>query len=315
MKFCSHFVLFYVEMSGKVWYTGFMNNMNGKSNRKNNRKNNRKKLQLNAKGRIFATMASMFLLSLLIQYMMTWFDTYDGLGEREVQTENPYDQSAFFYDEKGRLCYEDETWTSCIGVDVSSYQKEVDWQQVAADGVEFAMVRLGYRGYSSGMLNLDPYFEQNVKGAKESGLQVGVYFFSQALTTEEALDEARFVLRKIRGKKLDGPIAFDMEYIEGVERINSLTVEEKTAIADAFCQFIEKNGYEAMIYGNPNWFSEDVDLSLLTHHEIWLAHYIDMTQWPFEYAMWQYTDSGSVAGITGGCDLNIWLKEKKYLAE
>ncbi len=276
---------------------------------------NRKKLKLNAKGRIFVTLAAMILLSLLMNHMMTWFDTYDGLGEREVQTGNPYDAEAFFYDEKGRLCYEDERWTSFTGVDVSSYQKEVDWQQVAADGVEFAMIRLGYRGYSSGMLNLDPYFEQNVKGAKAAGLQVGVYYFSQAITIEEALDEARFVLRKIRGLGIDGPIAYDMEYIEGAERINHLTVEEKTAMADAFCQFVEKNGHEALIYGNPTWFTEDVDLTLLTHHDIWLAHYIDMTQWPFDYTIWQYTDRGSAAGIEGVCDMNIWLKEKKYLEE
>ena len=279
---------------------------------KTKKNENRIRLCLDAKGRIFLTLAAMVLMSLVIHWMMSWFDTYDGLGEHEVQTGNPYDTEAFFYDEKGRLCYEDERWTSFIGVDVSSYQKDVDWQMVAADGVEFAMVRLGYRGYSSGLLNLDPYFEQNVHGARSCGLVTGVYFFSQALTPEEAMDEARFVLRKIRGLRIDGPIAFDMEYVEGADRINGLTVEEKTAIADAFCQFIEKNGYEAMIYGNPTWFSEDVDLSLLTHHEIWLAHYTDLTQWPFGYSMWQYTDKGSVAGIAGGCDLNIWLKEKKH---
>lgn len=280
---------------------------------KTSRKNNRIRLRLNAKGRIFLTLAAMILLSVAISWMISWYDSYDGPGPREVQKDNPYDPEAFFYDEKGRLCYEDERWTSYTGVDVSSYQKVVDWQQVAADGIEFAMVRLGYKGYSSGRLNLDPYFEENVRGAKDAGLTVGVYFFSQALTAEEAMDEARFVVRKIRGHKINGPIAFDMEYIEGVERINGLTVEEKTAIADAFCQFIEKNGYEAMIYGNPVWFAEDVDLTLLTHHEIWLAHYTDLTQWPFYYTMWQYTDRGTVAGIEGGCDLNIWMKEKSQV--
>lgn len=272
---------------------------------------NREKLKLNAKGRIFVTLAVMVLLSLLINHMMTWFDTYDGLGEREVQIGNPYNPEAFFLDEKGRLCYEDEYWTSYIGVDVSSYQKEINWQQVADDGVEFAIIRLGYRGYSSGLLNLDPYFEQNVRAAEKAGLQVGVYFFSQAVTTEEALDEARFILRKIRGMKIDGPIVYDMEYIEGAERINHLTVEEKTAMADAFCQFIERNGHDAMIYGNPTWFAEDVDLTLLTHHELWLAHYIEMTEWPFAYSMWQYTEDGTVAGIEGGVDLNIWMIAKK----
>jgi GH25 family lysozyme M1 (1,4-beta-N-acetylmuramidase) len=186
----------------------------------------------------------------------------------------------------------------------------VDWRQVAADGVEFAMVRLGYRGYSSGAMNLDPFYEQNVKGARDAGLHVGVYFFSQAVTEEEAMDEARFVLRKLRGKRIDGPVAFDMEYIDGAERINHLTVEEKTAIADAFCKIIEENGYQPMIYGNPTWFTEDVNLENLSHRGIWLAHYIEMTQWPFDYWMWQYTDRGTVAGIEGGCDLNIWMEPK-----
>ena len=269
-----------------------------------------RKLQLDAKGRIFITLGMMVLLSVLINGMMTWFNQPEELKTREEQMENRYDTEAFFLDEKGRLCYEDKNWTSYICVDVSSYQNEVDWRQVAEDGVEFAMIRLGYRGYSSGALNIDPCYEQNVKGARDAGLHVGVYFFSQAVTEEEAMDEARYVLRKLRGKRIDGPVAFDMEYINGAERINHLNAEEKTAIADAFCRVIEENGYLPMIYGNPTWFTEDVNLEGLAHRGIWLAHYIEMTQWPFDYWMWQYTDKGTVAGIEGGCDLNIWMEPK-----
>ena len=261
------------------------------------------------------TFAGMILASIIISNLMTWFDSYDGLGNPEAIPESPYDREKFWYDEDGRLRYEDDRWISRTVVDVSSYQKAIDWEQVAADGVEMAMIRLGYRGYESGFLNLDQCYKANVKGAHKAGLDVGVYFFSQAVTVEEAEEEARFVLRNIRGKHVNGPIAFDMEPIAGADRITNLTAEEKTAIADAFCQLIEKNGYKAMVYGNPKWLTGDVDMSLLTDHDVWLAHYTTVTKWGFSYTMWQYTDSGSVAGIEGNADLSVQLREKKYLAE
>lgn len=262
-----------------------------------------------------AAFAGMILLSILIGNMMTWFDSYDGPGKPENIPECPYDPDQFRYDEDGRLHYEDETWISRTIVDVSAYQKEIDWQKAADDGIEMAMIRLGYRGYETGLLNLDPYYESNVKEARKAGLDVGVYFFSQAVTVEEAEEEARFVLRKIRGKHVDGPVAFDMEPVAGADRITGLTVEEKTEIADAFCQLIEKNGHSAVIYGNPSWLTKDVDLHLLTDHAIWLAHYTTAANWGYDYRMWQYTDSGHVAGIEGSTDLSVQLREKKYLAE
>lgn len=276
-----------------------------------------KKIQISNQGKLRIAVAllliiiAIFFISLL-KWAAGWFVSYDGLGESKMQNSNPYTQTAFYYDEKGRLQYEDEKWTSLTGIDVSSYQQEVDWEKVAADGVDFAMVRLGYRGYSSGLLNLDTCYEQNMRNAHSAGLRCGVYFFSQAVTTEEAVEEAQFVVKHLLGKAVDGPVAFDMEYIEGADRINSLTAEEKTQIADAFCQFVENHGYEAIIYGNPTWLTEDVELEYLTQHDIWVAHYTDLTQWPFEYAMWQYTDSGTVDGIQGGCDLNIWMEEKSF---
>lgn len=263
---------------------------------------------LNDKKKMMIILSVVAVLGLLLIFSLG--EEKPELMPADAEEMNHYDSEAFFLDEKGRICYEDTQWTSLIGVDVSSYQNQVDWKRVAADGVELAMVRLGYRGYSSGTMNLDPYFEENVKGASNADLYVGVYFFSQAVTKEEAMDEARFVLRKIRGMKIDGPIAYDMEYIPGADRINGLTVEEKTELADAFCQVIEENGYRAMIYGNPTWFTEDVNLSALSHRGIWLAHYIDMTRWPYGYWMWQYTDQGIVDGIEGTCDLNIWLQKK-----
>lgn len=260
--------------------------------------------------KVMAVFIGMILLSLLINHMMNWFSPYEGLEEPQLIPAQEYNLEAFFYTEDGRLHYEDENWTSRQVVDVSSYQNVVDWQQVAADGIEMAVIRVGYRGYESGLLNLDTFFETNAEGAAEAGLEVGVYFFSQAVTVEEAEDEARFVLKQIRGKKVTGPVAFDMEHIEGADRISHLTREEKTAIADAFCQLIEKNGYEAVIYGNPLWLTGDINLSQLTAHDVWLAHYTALSYWPAWYGMWQYTDRGTVAGIQGGVDLNVQMVRK-----
>ena len=292
-------------MHQKLWYNKAMEEKNICAKNRI-----RETLKISRREGLLVALAVLILLVMTACLVLARDEAKEPLVPRETQWTNVYDPDAFFLDEKGRLCYEDTRWTSLIGVDVSSYQNEVNWKQVAADGVELAMIRLGYRGYSSGQMNLDPCYEDNVKGAGDAGLYVGVYFFSQAVSEEEARDEARFVLRKIRGKKIDGPIAYDMEYIDGAYRINSLTVEEKTKIAEAFCQIIEENGYEAMIYGNPTWFMEDVNVTEMTHHGIWLAHYTEMTQWPYDYWMWQYTDQGSVAGIEGPCDLNIWLQGK-----
>ena len=298
-----------VVRQGKLWYNKIMRRTN------NTGFKTKYRLQLSIPVQLALTFGLMLLFSILLNFLLNWEkEGYQGLGEPEAIPAAVYSAEGFYYGEDGRLYYEDDVWTSRQVVDVSSFQHEVDWQQVAGDGIDMAMIRLGYRGYESGLLNLDPYFEQNVKGAREAGLETGVYFFSQALTVEEAEEEARFVLKHIRRKGIDGPVAFDMEHIEGVERISALTVEEKTAIADAFCQTIEKRGYETLIYGNPKWFTEDVDLSLLTHRDIWLAHYVQLTGWPSWYRMWQYTDRGSVAGIEGGVDLSVQLVLKSYKA-
>ncbi len=235
---------------------------------------------------------------------------YEGLGEPAEKPLNEYDSSSFYYTDDGRLHYDDDTYTSLQVIDVSYAQKDIDWEKVAADGIDMAIVRLGYRGYSSGYLNLDAYYDANMKGAKKAGIKTGVYFFSQAVSVEEAREEAKFVLKNIKGYKVKGPIAFDMEPIEGADRITHLTVEEKTAIADAFCSYLKKKGYDAMVYGNPHWLSGDVDLSLLTKHPVWLAHYTKMTDWAYWYSMWQYTSKGKVSGIEGKVDMNVMLVKK-----
>lgn len=240
---------------------------------------------------------------------------YDGLDAVQPVAQNFYDQDAFFYDDRDRLCYDDGEYTSACVIDVSAYQKEIDWQQVAADGVTMAMIRVGYRGYESGSLHMDAYFRQNIEGAMKAGLKVGIYFFSQAVSVDEAIEEARFVINAIKGYAVDGPVAFDLEKVSNdtAQRIDGLSRTEKTEITAAFCQVIERKGYTPMIYGNATWFTEAVELGHLTAYPLWLAHYADETAFPDEFALWQYTNKGRVAGITGNVDLNLWFLPAKVV--
>lgn len=259
---------------------------------------------------IALVLAAVILIVSGINHLVHWFSGYDGLGKHVSLPENTYESSAFYYDTAGRLHYEDDTRISRTVVDVSTYQKNIDWTAVSDDGIEMAMIRLGYRGYKTGVLSLDSHYEKNVQEARSAGLDIGVYFFSQAITVAEAEEEARYVMRHVRGKHINGPIAFDMEPISGGDRISSLTTAQKTEIADAFCQLLEKNGYSPIIYGNPDWLQTHLDMTLLTDYPVWLAHYTSLTNWPYAYDMWQYTDSGKVSGIGSGVDLSIQIMEK-----
>ena len=283
---------------------------NRKSNNGKSSGNRRKKGIKFAWTELIAIAVVVFSLGFLLGRVTAGPQGYEGLGDPFDIPENPYETSSFYYTDDGRLHYEDETYTSVTVLDVSYAQKNIDWAKVKQDGIDECIIRLGYRGYKSGLNNLDEYFEQNLAGAKEAGFKVGVYFFSQAVSVEEAREEAEFVIEHIKKEKIDGPIAFDMEPIKGADRITYLTTMEKTAIADAFCDYIEDEGYEAMVYGNPQWLKGDVDLSLLTEHPVWLAHYTDYTGWPYWFSMWQYTSSGKVSGINGSADLSIRIVEK-----
>lgn len=256
------------------------------------------------------TIVISFLLALLVifsAYMM--LGKYDGLGLKMPVKETVYDMSNLYY-ENGRAMYEDEGYQSISGIDVSEFQGSIDWKAVKDDGIDFVMIRLGFRGSETGKLVLDSRFKENLKGAKRVGLDVGVYFFSQAVTPKEAIEEARYVMKHIRGKGVHYPVAFDMEPIDGTERAAKLKKEEKTAIADAFCQVIDRNGHTPIIYGNPKWMRKHIDLSYLSDYDKWLAHYDEKTSYKSDFSMWQYTDSGTVDGIDGPVDMNLYFYEK-----
>lgn len=221
---------------------------------------------------------------------------------------NPYDPEAFSVDEKGRVVYEQNGRRAKAGIDVSTHQKDIDWQAVAADGVSFAMLRLGHRGYSEGGLFLDQTFSQNLQGALDAGLDVGVYFFSQAVTPEEAEEEAEFVLDALDGHKLTYPVAFDWESIPGdTARTDGLDGETVTRCAAAFCKRIEDGGYQPAVYFNQTQGYLHYDLRELTEYTLWLAEYDAVPDFYYHFDLWQYTHKGQVDGIQGDVDLDLYF--------
>lgn len=192
------------------------------------------------------------------------------------------------------------------GIDVSKHQGEIDWQQVAEDGVEFAFIRVGLRGYGTGKLVEDEYFEQNVQGALSAGIKVGVYIYSQAINEEELLEEANLVLEKIAPYRIECPVVFDVEKVSGSNgRMNALSLEERTNLTLLFCQTIENAGYKPMIYHNMEMGALMLDLETLEDYDKWFAYYNPDFYYPYEYKIWQYSHKGSVKGIQGEVDLNI----------
>jgi len=217
------------------------------------------------------------------------------------------DPAGFALEEDGRVVYESGGLRAKEGIDVSFYQKEIDWQAVAEDGVAFAMIRLGYRGYTQGGLNLDSRFAENIRGAQEAGIEVGVYFFSQAITPQEAEEEADFVLAALEGYELSYPVAYDWEFITPGEgaRTDGMDGETLTQCALAFCRRIEEGGYRPAVYFNQDLGYLTYDLSRLTEYPVWLAEYDNAPDFHYAFHLWQYTDSGSVAGIRGPVDRNL----------
>ena len=207
------------------------------------------------------------------------------------------------------LTYDDGTVQGHLGVDVSQFQGEIDWEQAADAGVEFAIVRVGGRGYTEGKLYEDTYFDRNVQGALDAGLAVGAYFFSQAITVEEAEEEARFVLDKIRGYALTGPVVFDWEALGKSEaRTYGLDTDTLCRCALAFCELVEEAGYTPMIYLTSYAGYVKYDLSRVMDYPFWFAEYDKAAPtFYYHFQMWQYTSKGSVDGIQGNVDMNLWF--------
>ncbi len=211
--------------------------------------------------------------------------------------------------ENGEVQYlQDGQVISHKGIDVSKHQGTINWDLVAQDGVEFAFIRVGNRGYgSSGKLVEDGYFDANMKGAQAAGIKVGVYLYSQAINEDEVLEEANFVLQKIAPYQLDCPVVFDVEKVSSGGRMNDISLEERTHLTRLFCQTIENAGYRPMIYYNTEMAALMLDLAQLEEYDKWFAAYTDTLYFPYEYKVWQYSATGSVQGINTEVDLNISL--------
>lgn len=193
-----------------------------------------------------------------------------------------------------------------LGIDVSKWNGEIDWDKVHNAGVKYAIVRAGYRGSVTGSLVEDPFFAANMKGAAASGVQTGVYFFTQAVNEVEAVEEASAVIELVREYKLDFPIFIDTEGAGGNGRADGLDADTRTLVCEAFCRTIENAGYEAGIYASRNWFNNNLHTDRLDNdYCIWLAEYRSVPLYQGYYQMWQYTSKGKVDGISGNVDMNL----------
>ena len=192
-----------------------------------------------------------------------------------------------------------------FGIDVSKWNKEIDWEKVKAAGVEFAIIRCGYRGSKTGALVEDPYFEQNIKGATDAGVRVGIYFFTQAVTPVEAVEEASMVLMLGRQYKISYPLFIDTEGAGGNGRADGLDKEMRTAVCKAFCETIENAGYTAGVYASKSWLNNNLDMQQLSGYSTWLAQYSSQPTYEGEYDMWQYTSAGKIDGISTLVDYNV----------
>ncbi|MGI6498255.1 MAG: glycoside hydrolase family 25 protein [Oscillospiraceae bacterium] len=222
---------------------------------------------------------------------------------------NKLDRSAFTKQANGRIAYQGPG-NAIQGVDVSSYQGAIDWDKVKQDGIGFAVIRVAARGYQTdGVLAEDPNWKVNLEGAVAAGLPVGVYLFSQAISPEEAREEAAFVLDRIKGYPVTYPVVFDWEPFEHSARTDDITSEALTDACIAFCEAVQAEGYTPMVYCNLSIGLLQYDLHRLAKYDFWLAQYNDVPTFYGAFQIWQYSNTGRVEGISTKVDLNLCFAE------
>ncbi len=198
--------------------------------------------------------------------------------------------------------------TSYVGVDISKHTGKIYFPSLKAAGVDYVMIRLGSRGYSTGQITLDENFKENIEGAIEAQLDVGIYFYSQAISQDEAVQEANFVVQNLEPYRthVKYPVAFNMGFVSNDKsRIEGLSREDKTAVTVSFLDAVRAAGYVPMVYGDKEWLLKEVDLAKLQDYDVWLSQEEEIPDYPYRYAMWQYNTDGVLNGIDGGADLNI----------
>ena len=246
-------------------------------------------------------------LSSLDQKQKIYYKDYT-LDVLEGVPTNTYNQSAFVKN-GSIMTYNDPSVRTRVGIDVSQYQGDVDWNAVARTDVDFVIARVGGRGYTVGAIYDDTKFDEYAGGAARAGLQVGAYFFSQAVSVAEAQEEAYHVLDKLRGHEITGPVVFDWEVIGKREaRTYGIETGVLCAAANAFCKIIKDAGYDPMIYITDYAGYVKYDLSEVMDYPLWYARYdVDAPSFYYDFAMWQYSSKGSVDGIKGNVDMDIWF--------
>ncbi len=222
-----------------------------------------------------------------------------------------YDLERFSVGDDGYMHYSsDKVDDTLVGIDVSTFQGEIDWETLSkSKEIDFVILRVGYRGYGSGALDMDSSFETNKAAVKKYKINTGVYFFSQAINYDEGVEEAEYVLSEIKGMNIKYPVIIDTEQVEAENaRGNDISVEERTDGIVGFCETIKEAGYTPMIYASRNWFAQSLDMDRLGEYELWLAHYSNVPNFPYKFRGWQYTSEGTVPGIEGEVDVNLWFK-------
>lgn len=223
-----------------------------------------------------------------------------------------YDLERFYLDDDGYMRYSSDTIPMTkLGIDISNFQGRIDWEILGEqEEIDFIMMRLGYRGYSAGAIMLDDSFLTNIQAAEEQNIEIGVYFFTQAISYEEGVEEAQYVLSNIRGHHVTYPVVIDTEKMEvDGARANDISNEERTDAIVGFCETIKSAGYTPMIYANRNWYAQNLDMDRLGDYELWVAQYANIPDFPYKFTGWQYTSEGNVEGISGDVDINVWFPE------
>lgn len=255
----------------------------------------------------FAAMLTLFVVTLLQPRLAP--ETPETSAPTEVTTlppptENVFTPLDFGYEGDYLTCL---TAESVLGIDVSNYQGQIDWQQVKNAGVEFVMIRAAFRGYGNGLLYEDLSAQANYQGAKAAGLKVGAYIFSQAISVEEAREEAQYIMEVTKNWELDMPLVYDWECLADDYRTVGVDARQLTDYTIAFCDTVQAAGFDPMIYFNPSQSHKEMYLAELTEYGFWLAMYTDQMDYPYKVDMWQYTNQGSVPGIQGNVDINLYF--------
>ena len=233
-----------------------------------------------------------------------WITELEGVPVNKLSADGfTADESFKYYSENGQPA-------SNEGIDVSSFSGDIDWAKVKESGIDFAMIRIGGRGYGDeGGLYTDDKAAENLQGAQEAGIKIGAYFYSQATTNAEAEEEAEYAKEILGDVKLDYPLAFDWEIVKDDNaRTDGVTSTQATECAVAFCEKVKSYGYIPMVYSPSREFYFKFDLSRLKDYELWLVQYANKPDFYYQFSMWQYTESGHVDGIDGNVDLNISFK-------